>query len=84
MATPVSVTFAVPRFCLVEVEGSADLMGSEAGTGGFRGQKLMNAVIFFQISFYVLPYFETFWVWGFFNVVEEERVDEKGLHEMGL
>lgn len=39
----------------------------------------------FQISFCVMSSSEAFWVWGFFlNVVEEERVDEKGLHEMGL
>lgn len=83
MATPVSVTFAAPCFCLVE--GSADQMASEAGTGGFRGQKWMNAMIFFQISFCVMSSSEAFWVWGFFlNVVEEERVDEKALHEMGL
>lgn len=46
----------------------------------------MNAMIFFQISFYVMSSFEAFWVWVcfFFNVVEEERGDEKGLHEMGL
>lgn len=68
VATPVSVTFAAPCFCLVEVEGSADLMASEAGTGGFRGQKWMNAMIFFQISFYIMSSFETFWAWvfGFF------------------
>lgn len=63
---PSACDICCPTFFLVEVEGSADLMGSETGTGGFRGQKQMSAVIFFQIPFYILSSFEAFWDWGFF------------------
>lgn len=68
VATPESITFAAPCFCLVEVEGSADLMASEAGSGGFRAQKSMNATIFFQMSFYIMSSFEAFWVRVFFLI----------------